>query len=100
MIGKKSGAPTLMFGKAFGALAYKLSPQFHPIVRYLVIGVFVIAFYCAVAWAFNPIEFNQKLPTPSRELCRRNKEFYASLGSQRRRQNSATANRDMPSGLS
>jgi hypothetical protein len=91
MIGNKSGARitgilySLMFGTTCGALAYELSPQFHPVVKYLIIGVFVIAFYCVGVWAFTRIESNKKLPTPSRELRKRNKEFYDWLDSQGRR---------------
>jgi hypothetical protein len=90
MIGRKSAIHLngllygLFFGSIFSALAL-IFPHSHPVLKCLIIGVFVVSFYFVGAWVSIREELNKKIPTPSHELRRRKKDFYAWLDSQGRR---------------
>jgi len=55
------------------------------VVKCLIVCVFLFSFYVVGMWVSVRNELNKKIPTPSHELRRRNKEFYNWLDSQGRR---------------
>jgi phosphotransferase system glucose/maltose/N-acetylglucosamine-specific IIC component len=91
MIGRKSAIHLtgllygLFFGSIFSAVALQVFPHTHPVLKWLIIGMFVASFYFVGAWVAIRQELNKKIPTPSHELRRRKKDFYDWLDSQGRR---------------
>jgi len=75
----------LFFGSIFSAVALQVFPHSHPVLKCLIIGVFLVSFYFVGAWVSIRNELNKRIPTLSHELRRRKKEFYDWLDSQGRR---------------
>jgi len=90
MIGKESIGPLLgiCYAAVFGTLFMVGLHGFWPDVSIWILvplsAVFFVAFYVAGQWIHVRNEQNKKLPTSSKELRRRTKEFYDSLDSEGR----------------
>jgi hypothetical protein len=90
MIAKKSIGPLL--GVCYGAVFVTLMiaglhsywPDMSVWILVLLSAAFSVAFYFVGLWVHVRNEQNKKLPTTSKELRRRTKEFYDSLDSQGR----------------
>jgi hypothetical protein len=92
MIAKKSIGPLLgvCYGLVFGTFMMAGLHSYWPDMSVWVLiplsAAFFVAFYFAGLWVHVRNEENKKLPTNSKELRRRTKEFYDSLDSQGRPQ--------------
>jgi hypothetical protein len=90
MIGKKSIGPLLglCYAAVFGTFAtlgiHDYFPGLSTRVFVLLSGAAFVAFYCVGKWVHSRGEQNERLPTSSKELRRRTKEFYDWLDSQGR----------------
>jgi hypothetical protein len=90
MIAKKSLGPLLglCYGAVFGTLVIAGLHSYWPDMSVWVLvplwAAFFVAFYFAGLWIHIRNEKNKKLPTNSKELRRRTKEFFDSLDSQGR----------------
>ena len=90
MVAKKSIGPLLgvcygaMFGTLMMAGLHSYWPNMSVRVLALLSAAFFVAFYFVGLWVHVRNEQNKKLPTNSKELRRRTKEFYDSLDSQGR----------------
>jgi hypothetical protein len=92
MIAEKSIGPLLgvCYGLVFGTFMmaglHRYWPDMSIWVLVLLLAAFFVGFYFAGVWVHVRNEQNKKLPTNSKELRRRTKEFYDSLDSQGRPQ--------------
>jgi ABC-type uncharacterized transport system permease subunit len=90
MIAKKGIGPLLgaCYGAVFGVLMIAVLHSYRPDMSVwklvLLLAAFFVAFYFVGLWVHVRNEQNKKLPTSSKELRRRTKEFYDWLASQGR----------------
>jgi len=74
----------VLFGSLFTFAIHAYWPDMRAAVFLPVSGAVFVAFYIVGMWVGVRNEQNKKLPTSSKELRRRTKEFYDSLDSQGR----------------
>jgi hypothetical protein len=92
MISKKSRGPLLglFYAAIFGTFAtigiHDYFPEMSMRVFVLLLGAVFVALYFVGNWVQGRMEQNKKLPTSSKELRRRKKQFYDWLDSQERPQ--------------